>query len=128
EDDLAQARGVDELLHLEPGALVSLRGPLAQHVDAAMHVGVVVLVVVPQLVQDGARLLRGGGVIEIDEPFSVDRLAEDRKLLAQPFDLQAARCALLARQHGRAKLNAHGTSSPSCSIARCWAARKWSSS
>ena len=45
EDQLAQARHADEALHLDAGLLVKLRGPFAQGMHAAMHVGVIVLVI-----------------------------------------------------------------------------------
>ena len=41
-------------------------GAIAQFVDAAVDVGVVVLVVIAQGLEHRARLLRGGGVVEVD--------------------------------------------------------------
>ena len=47
-----------------------------------MDVGVFVLVEVRRGVDDGLRLLRGGGVVEPDQRLAVDRLAQDREVVA----------------------------------------------
>ena len=49
-----------------------------------MHVGVVLLVVAAHRVDDRPRLLRGRGVVEVDERLAVDALAEDGEVLAAP--------------------------------------------
>ena len=48
-----------------------------------MDVGVVALLVVEERVENHPRLLRGGGIVEIDERTTVDLLVEDREILAQ---------------------------------------------
>ena len=62
-----------------------------------MDIGVVVLVVMAQRVEDGARFLRGGGVIEIDERMPVDLLVENREIL--PQGLQSIVLAAICAHH-----------------------------
>ena len=65
---------------------------IAQFMNAAMDVGVVVLVIIAQRLDDCARLLRGRGVIEINQRMAMDLLIQDRKIGAQcsPIDLASA--------------------------------------
>ncbi len=71
EHDLVGVRCTNEGRRLSAGSFKAFRGAGAQLVRAAMHVGVVVVVVMLQRLKHLARLLAGGGVIEIDQ-----RLAE----------------------------------------------------
>jgi hypothetical protein len=54
----------------------------------AMHIGVIVCVITIDCIDYGARLLRGGGVIEIDQWPAVHFLIEQRKIAAQNFDIE----------------------------------------
>ena len=96
EDDLARRGGVEERPHLLAGGLVGLGRKLAQHVDAAMDVGVAADVVVHQRVEHGLRLLRRGGVVEIDQRLAVHLLVQDREIRAEARDVEpghgAGRC------------------------------------
>src|SRR5262249_41387537 len=60
-----------------------------KRVDAAMDVGVGVLVEGLDDVQDGRRLLRRRRVVEIDERLTVDAAGEDREIPADPLDVVA---------------------------------------
>ena len=80
EDDLFLAGRVEEAGDPLARAFVLLRGAGAQLVHAAMDVAVVALVVPRERLDDGARLLRSGGVIEIDQRLVVDLLVENREL------------------------------------------------
>ena len=93
EDDLARVRRVQELLHLVAGLLVGARRPLAQQVHAAMDVGVVLGVAAHHRVDDGLRLLRRGGVVEIDERLAVDLLVQDGEVLPDSLDVEGRRDA-----------------------------------
>jgi hypothetical protein len=53
--------------------------------ETAMHVGVVMLVVVPERFDHGPRLLRGGGVIEINQRMSMHLLLQDREVRSDPI-------------------------------------------
>ena len=79
EDDLARLRRVEEALDLDAGLFVGRGGALAQHVDAAMDVGVVDFVEVSNGVEDREGLLRGGRVVEVDQRLAVDLLPQDRE-------------------------------------------------
>ena len=61
----------------------AVRGAVAQFMDAAMDIGVVVLVVMHERVNDRARLLGGGGVVEIDQRLAVDFLVQNREIRAK---------------------------------------------
>ncbi len=88
EDQLTQARNADELLHLDASFLVKLRGPFAERMNAAMHVGVIVFVIVPKRLDHRPRLLRRRGIVEIDERLAVHLLMQDRKIGADAFDIE----------------------------------------
>ena len=81
----ADCAGVEEAGGAGAGGLVGLGGAAAQFVDAAMDVGVVVLVKAAQGVNDGAGLLRGGGVVQIDQRMAVDLLVKNRKIALGRF-------------------------------------------
>ena len=64
-----------------PRVLVGVGRTRTQFVQAAMHIGVVVLVVMPEGIDHRTRLLRGGRVVEIDQGLAVYRFAQDREIL-----------------------------------------------
>ena len=74
EDQVLDRRGADESSDLLAGLLVALGGLHAEGVDATMHVGVIAFVVVHEGLNDGGRLLGGGGVIQVDQGLAVDKL------------------------------------------------------
>jgi hypothetical protein len=80
EDDLLRRRRAEIAGDLRARGLVSLGGARAQLVQAAVDVGVVVLVVAAQRIENGARFLRRRGVVEINERVPVNLLVEDREL------------------------------------------------
>jgi hypothetical protein len=55
---------------------------------AAMNVGAIDGVELDDGVDDGLRLLRGGGVVEIDQGLAVDSLLEDREVFAEFGDVE----------------------------------------
>ena len=79
EDDLVAVRRVDEPPDAGAGLLVLGRRLLADRVDAAMDVGVVLAVVVGQRIDDDRRLLAGRRGVEVDQRVPVDLLLEDRE-------------------------------------------------
>src|SRR5579859_4193856 len=83
EDDFLRAFGVDEFGGARPRVLKRGRGAIAQFVDAAVDVGVVAFVIMDQRVNHHARLLRRGGVIEINQRLAVDLLVKDGKIPAE---------------------------------------------
>ena len=50
-----------------------------------MDVRVVVLVVMQERIQNGAWLLGGGGVVEVNQGRALDGLVQNGKVAAQPF-------------------------------------------
>ena len=87
ENDFVGAFGVDEFRGAGARGFEGVRGAVAQFVDAAMDIGVVVLVVMDERVNHRARLLRRGGVVEINQRLAVDFLVEDRE---NPFATQTS--------------------------------------
>src|ERR1700730_13442558 len=59
--------GVQKPLHGRARFLVTCRSLFRKSVHAAMNIGILRGVVVDQGIDDGLRLLRGGGVIEIEK-------------------------------------------------------------
>ena len=79
EDDLFRARRVEEGADFLARALVGFGRGVGEVVQAAMHIGVFGRVGVLEAVEHRLRLLRRGGVVEIDERLAVDRHGEDRE-------------------------------------------------
>ena len=88
EDDLAFVRGAQKAPDGLPGSLVGRRRALAQGVHAAVDVGVVLLVVVAEGVDDRARLLARRAAVEVGEGVSLDLLVESRKVGPDRLDVE----------------------------------------
>ena len=75
--------GVDEFSGTGARGFEGVRGAVAQLMDAAMNIGVVVFVIMHERINDAAGLLRRGGVVEINQRLAVDLLMENGKISAQ---------------------------------------------
>ena len=84
-DDLGGGRGMDAPGDALAGGLEGVGRGIGELVDAAMHVGVARLVVAADRVQDGARLLRRGGVVQVDD---VVAAADEREVGADGIDVE----------------------------------------
>ena len=82
EDDLARRTGVDEAAHGFARLLVQFGGLLREEVDAAVYVGIHVVVFVADGFDHLARLLRRRGVVEIDERTAIDLTLKDGKIFS----------------------------------------------
>ncbi len=80
EHHLLARRRVEQAGDGVAGGLVGVGGALAHPVQAAMHVGVLRLHSVDHGVDHGARLLRGGGVVEEHQRLVVHALRQDREV------------------------------------------------
>ena len=80
EHDLLHRTGVEEAADTFPRALVAVRRGRAQGVDAAMHVGIVVLVERDDRLDHLARLLRRGRIVQIDQRPAMNLPGQDRKI------------------------------------------------
>ena len=86
EDDALGAVGrLDEARDLGARAFVGLGRLFGERVQAAVDVGVVVLVVVDERVDDLARLLGRRGVVQVDQRAAVHLALEDGEVLADRF-------------------------------------------
>src|SRR5262249_19751806 len=97
EDDLLLGRGVEEALHLLAGLVVLLGGQRAEEVDGPVDVGVVQLIVAAGRVDYRLRLLRGGGVVEVDQRLAVGLAVEDREVVADLLQVEQRRQRLVVR-------------------------------
>src|SRR5205807_559745 len=88
EYDLPRLARVQEPLDRKPRVLVRAGGALRKQVDAAMNVGAVLGVEADDGVDDGARLLRRRGVVEVDERLAPDPLLQDREVLPDARDIE----------------------------------------
>jgi hypothetical protein len=91
EDDGLGGRSADEAG--DPFAsLLELRGgAIAQLVQAAVDIGIVLLIKTRERVDDTPWLLAGGGIVEVDQGLAIDQLVQDRKLV--PYvNAQWAQC------------------------------------
>ena len=98
EDDFIGASCAEICRHALPRFLVRFSRAGTQFVETAMHIGVVVLVIMPERIDHGARLLRCRRVIEIDQRMTVRFLIEDRKILADDTPIDFVRRALVHDQ------------------------------
>ena len=87
EDDFGRRARTDEGPHAFAGLLVQVGGLLREEVDAAVHVGVDRVVFVHHGLDDAARFLRGGGVVQVDEGAAVHLAAQDGKVGAHGVDV-----------------------------------------
>src|SRR5262249_24191166 len=78
---------------LDTGArrLVRIGRPLAQGVDASMHVRIVAFVIRLERVEHDPRLLAGRRAVEVHEGLPVDFLVQRREILADPGHGEAGR-------------------------------------
>ena len=67
EQDFRRFRRVDEPRHRFPRFFMRFRRELAQVVGAAVHIGILRIVVVTDGVQHGQRFLRSGRIIQVNE-------------------------------------------------------------
>ena len=81
KDDLTHVAGSKEAANLLARSLIVARGLFAEHVDAAMDVGVAEFVVIADSVDHDLGLLRRRGIVEINERFAVHKCLEYRKIL-----------------------------------------------
>ena len=82
KDDLAFARGIDELLHGGSGMLIRPGGALAEFVNPSMNVRAIKSIKTIHGVDDGLRLLRRCRVVQIDQRLAVHLLMQSRKIPA----------------------------------------------
>ena len=80
KDDLFLAGGIEEGGDFVARILVGLGRLVGEIMQAAMHIGILRGVNLVQTIEHGARLLRRGGVVEIDKRLAVNLHRQDRKI------------------------------------------------
>ncbi len=88
EHDFLGARGIEKSLYLHARRFICVCSELTQGVDAAVNVCVLRAVVVVNRFNNGVRILRRRGVIEIHERVTVDRFRQDRKIRAHALHVE----------------------------------------
>ena len=90
ENNLFLAPGIEESGHFLARALVGLGRLVGEVMQTAMHIGVLGGVGLLDAVEHGARLLRRGGIVEIDERLAVNLHRQDRKIRPDAIDVIGA--------------------------------------
>ena len=91
EDDLVGRFRVEEGAHFLARVLVGVGRGIGEIMQAAMHIGVFMLVDMGHALDHLPRLLRRGGIVEIDERLAVGLFAQDRKILAHLDRVEGSR-------------------------------------
>ena len=131
EDDLGVGPRIEEAAHALARLLEIGGREVAQIMQPAMHIGVVLAIGALDGVEHELRLLRRGAVVEIDEVLAVDLAREDREVGADRLDVEGRsnRSEILGRrcEHGHRPL-LHSTLTPSQSAEACASASRSASS
>src|SRR6185295_6877734 len=138
KDDLFGTRSVEELCYLGAATLVSLGRRVGEVMQAAMYVGVFALVGFRHAVEHGGRLLRGSGVVEIDQRLAVNLHRQrgeilphagdvictvgNRRMLCHPL-ASSQRCAAAMASSRRSSLTIDSMASPT----KAWISSAWAS-
>ena len=67
----------------------------AQRVQTAVHVGVFVFIIIADDIQNGARFLRAGSAIEVNQGMTVDALPQNWKIFAERGPIHPTSCRLV---------------------------------
>src|SRR5438034_11781444 len=90
EHDLVSACRADVFRDALARFFVSFRRARAQRMQATMHICVLVLVITPKRVDDGAWLLRRCRAIKINQRMTMRLLAQNRKIFADDVPVYSA--------------------------------------
>src|SRR5207237_9840222 len=81
--------GIDESLNPPAGPLVLSRRMFGKKMHAAMDVGIPLLVIAGDGLDDSSRLLRSGGVIEVHQFLAADLSREDGEIPPNLLDIRS---------------------------------------
>ena len=138
ENDLLAATGVEELCDPLAAALIALGRDVGEVMQAAMHVGVFAGIGLHHAVEHRLRLLRGGGVVEIDQRLAIDLQRQRREILPHLRHVIGAvadrrmlghalassqRCAAVIASSRRSSLTMDSIASPT----NAWISSAWAS-
>src|SRR6185437_14238816 len=87
EHDFLRSTGIEKFRDFCPAALIGFGRRIGEIMQPAMHVGVFGFVGLGHAVEYRKRLLRGSGVVEIDELLAIDLKRQRGKILPQPRDV-----------------------------------------
>jgi hypothetical protein len=77
--------GVDQSPDFDARIFIFAGRQLAQIINAAVHIGVLLGVIAIDRLNHHLRFLRGGRAVQVDERTPVNLLVKDRKILADPL-------------------------------------------
>ena len=118
EDDLVARGRIDETRQLVAGRLVGIGRLGAERVHRARHVGIAGPVEAIGRLDHGQGLLRGIGVVEVDQRLAMDLARQQREIGADALDVEcrgglcAVRVVRVARAHAADSLRERGWSGP----------------
>src|ERR1700760_2293627 len=101
KDDLFAVSRIQELARRFPNIFIMLRGPFRKRVNAAVNIGIVVAIITFQRFHYRQRLLRGGGVVKINQRLAVYLLVQNRKVFADLVHVKRVRRVDFMRRFDR---------------------------
>ena len=89
KNDFVGRSGVEEGAHFFARGLIGVGRGIGEIMQAAMDIGVFVLIGMVHALDHRARLLRRGGIVEIDQRLAIGSFGQDREIRADACDVVA---------------------------------------
>ena len=105
-DELFRFRAGEKAGHGVPGLLEGVGRTVAQGVDAAVYVGIVMAVIVTDRLDHARGLLGGGGIVQVHQRMAVDLLVQDGEVAPHPPGIEGRRLLGRPRAHDTLPTNA----------------------
>ena len=87
KDDLFYLAGVDETTYFLAGGLMQIGGLLTEVVNATMHVGIHIEILVPHGIEHHEWFLSGSRVVKINQRLLVNLARQDREIFPDFIDI-----------------------------------------
>ena len=122
EDNFFLGAGIDEGSRRLARAFVSLRRLIGEIMQAAMHIGILRRIGAGQAIENLGRLLRRGGVVEINQRLAINLHGQRRKIGADLLDV------VTAIADGRVHVHARDSSQDSAAVISASRKPSWATS